>query len=140
MNLTRYRTLIKYLFTIYMIYLIYLTLFSSYYGRGYFHRSINLIPFRTMVEYLNSNYSLRIIFTNLFGNIAAFLPMGLLSPLIFKRINSFKRITFIIFTSSLCIEITQYILGVGTLDIDDIILNTLGGICGFTFYKIFKDK
>lgn len=140
MNRTRHRTLIIYLFIIYIVYLMYLTLFSCYYGRGYFHRSLNLIPFKTMVEYLHSNYNPRIIFTNLIGNIAAFLPMGLLSPLIFKRINSFKKITWIIFISSLTIEISQYILGVGTTDIDDIILNTLGGIVGFCLYSFFKDK
>lgn len=140
MNRNGYRIFAKFFFAMYILYLLYLTLFSSYYGRNYFHRNINLFPFKTMVEYLHSNHSIKSIIINLLGNIAAFLPMGLLLPLIFKKINSFKRVTIFIFLSSFTIEITQYILGVGTTDIDDIILNILGGILGFCLYNCFKEK
>lgn len=137
---SKLRIFVNYFFIIYIVYLAYLTLFSSYYGRGYFHRSLNLIPFKTMVEYLHSTYNPNIIFTNLLGNIAAFIPMGLLSPLVFKSIDNVKRVTFIVLLSTLAVEILQYILGVGTADIDDIILNTLGGVIGFGLYRLFKDK
>ncbi|MCB2312957.1 VanZ family protein [Clostridium tagluense] len=33
----------------------------------------------------------------------------------------------------------QFILNVGVLDIDDIILNTLGCILGFIIYKVVKN-
>ncbi|MCB2322442.1 VanZ family protein [Clostridium tagluense] len=36
-------------------------------------------------------------------------------------------------------ELGQFILNVGVLDIDDIILNTLGCILGFIIYKVVKN-
>lgn len=126
------------IFILYIYILGYLTLFSPYYGRESFHRSLNLIPFKTILVFLNFSYKLQleIIITNIFGNIAAFIPMGLLLPIIFRPINNLKRIFYIVMLSTLTIEVFQYVLGVGTTDIDDIILNTLGGIIGFGLYKI----
>lgn len=126
------------IFILYIYILGYLTLFSPYYGRESFHRSLNLIPFKTILVFLNSSCKLQleIIITNIFGNIAAFIPMGLLLPIIFRPINNLKRIFYIVMLSTLTIEVFQYVLGVGTTDIDDIILNTLGGIIGFGLYKI----
>lgn len=134
------RITVNLFFVMYIVYLVYLTLFSTYYGRDYFHRSLNLIPFRTLAEYLHSTYNFSIILTNLVGNIAAFIPMGLLLPVVLKRIDRFKRVIFIILISTVAIEITQYILGVGTTDIDDVILNTLGGMLGFCLYSFLKRK
>ncbi|WP_054767802.1 VanZ family protein [Lysinibacillus parviboronicapiens] len=45
---------------------------------------------------------------------------------------------------SVAVEILQYLFKVGATDIDDIILNGLGGFLGIVIYKIlckiFKDK
>jgi len=132
--------LVKLFFLLYILYLIFLTLFSIYYGRGYFHRSINLIPFRTIIEYLSLSYNPYAVMRNILGNIAAFIPMGLLLPMAVKGINSLKRAFSIVLLSTLAIEISQYILGAGTADIDDIILNLLGGIIGFGLYVLFVKK
>jgi glycopeptide antibiotics resistance protein len=52
-------------------------------------------------------------------------------------------ITFIC-AISLCVEISQYILGLGYTDIDDIILNTIGGSFGVLIYRmiylVLKDE
>ena len=45
---------------------------------------------------------------------------------------------------SLCVEIIQIVFAIGTADIDDIILNTIGGLLGILIFRIiyliFKDK
>ena len=46
---------------------------------------------------------------------------------------------YIIFISSRIVEIIQVIFKVGIFDIDDILLNTIGGIIGILVYKcLFK--
>lgn len=140
--------IIKYLplvlFVLYVLYLLHLVLFSSYYGRGYFHRSINIIPLKTIRIYMGPNVSFKMRAVNIFGNIAAFVPMGLLLPLASKFAKSFLKSAFIVLASTFIIEIAQYIVGVGVFDIDDIILNFIGGTMGFSIYftsiKIFKPK
>lgn len=124
----------------YIIYLLYLVFFSTYYGRGYFHRSYNFIPFKTIVEYMFFSSSLNATVLNIVGNILAFVPMGFLVPIVFSKINRFKCIAILVLISTISIEIIQFIIGVGTCDIDDVILNWLGGVIGFQIYKILINK
>lgn len=51
-----------------------------------------------------------------------------------KVINTGLTCVFII----ICIEIGQFSLNVGVLDVDDVILNTIGCILGFMVYKVVK--
>ena len=43
------------------------------------------------------------------------------------------------FFLSFCIEITQLVFKVGSFDVDDLLLNTIGGILGFLSYKIVQE-
>jgi glycopeptide antibiotics resistance protein len=99
-------------------------------------RSINLIPFDSIREYISgsSENLKRFAFSNVVGNIAIFIPFGIYFPL-FK--NDKKVITNLlyIFIVSLFVEIFQWLFGIGTSDIDDIILNCLGGWVGILGYK-----
>ena len=52
--------------------------------------------------------------------------------------NTFLSILYCMFSTSISIEILQYILGVGVSDIDDVLLNVIGGIWGYYLYKILK--
>ncbi len=133
----KYRIIAAILFLLYLSYLIYLTFFSHRYGRGYIHRSINLHPFRTIAEYAAASYNRSIIVTNLFGNIAAFVPLGFLLPLIGGRkpIGVFKA-ALAAAGVSIAVESLQYLFGVGAADIDDVILNTAGGILGYLALKL----
>jgi glycopeptide antibiotics resistance protein len=126
------------LFILYILLLLYITMFSRQYGRGYTHRSINLIPFATISEYMNVGFNRRIIITNLLGNVAAFVPMGFLLPLASKRLSRFFRTAAATAGASLIIEIAQFIAGVGATDIDDIILNTIGGVFGFLMFLVCR--
>lgn len=125
-------------FTVYILYLMYLTFLDPLYGRGIVHRSINVIPLKTIIQFLTSNYSLKIIIINIAGNIAAFVPMGFLLPVVFNRIDGFYKVMLVSLAAAFSIEAAQYILRVGASDIDDIILNALGGMLGYILYRFIK--
>jgi glycopeptide antibiotics resistance protein len=124
------------LFVAYLSFLVFLTFFSRLYGRGTLHHSVNMIPFRTILQYLNSSYNRNITITNILGNIEAFIPMGFLLPIVFEKLKKFKRVLGLVLLGTLSIEALQYITGTGASDIDDVILNVLGGIIGYIIYFI----
>lgn len=133
-----FRNIPMVVFITYLLLLIYLTLFSQYFGRIWFHRSINLMPFVTIYRYIVSSNNPGLALMNLAGNIIAFMPFGLLLPMVLKNQMHFLFIFCCIFSTSISIEIIQYILGVGVTDIDDIILNVIGGMLGYCLFKAFK--
>ncbi len=69
-----------------------------------------------------------------FGNIAAFIPFGIIIPLLY-RIRFRKFITLFILVISF-LEVLQSLTFMGTFDIMDIISNTLGAIMGFVGYRV----
>ena len=68
---------------------------------------------------------------NIVGNLLAFMPLSFYLPYFFHKMLDIKR--FIITVSGLIItvELLQFILKVGSLDIDDFILNIIGALIGF---------
>lgn len=99
-------------------------------------RSVNLVPFRSIMEYVSSStYNFRNAFDNVVGNIAIFIPLGIYLPLMKKDKRTVINF-LIILTVSILVEILQGVLGIGVSDIDDIILNSLGGLLGNLGYKL----
>lgn len=99
--------------------------------------SNNFIPFHEIMRYeLTSPLFIR----NVIGNILIFIPFGyLVSDIIYmntKHKNFFIVLVFVIITS-LGIETTQMYIG-RSFDIDDIILNFVGGILGYIAFLIIK--
>ncbi|WP_375372917.1 VanZ family protein [Clostridium sp. CF012] len=101
-------------------------------------RRYNLYPFKTIMEFLlnTTKYNFRVIFINLAANIITFIPLGFFISLLFRRSCKLINITLSCMLIIICIELGQFILNVGVLDIDDIILNTLGCVLGFMIYKV----
>lgn len=139
------------IFAAYIYLLLFLALFSFDYGRnfgifseyssGYTYAlmKVNFIPFKTIGFYiycLSIGDMIRISITNLLGNIAAFAPFALFLPLLFKKMK--KSLPFIItaFLTSLMIEVLQFVLQVGSSDIDDLILNCCGAALFFFILRI----
>ena len=122
-----YKELLLLLFLIYILLLFYIVSFQDgSYG------SSNFIPFEEIFRYdLND----KLFFTNVVGNILLFIPFGLFISYI---LGIKKVIPIIILTliSSISIEVTQILIG-RVFDVDDVILNLLGGIIGFYIYKMF---
>ena len=112
---------------------------------------INLIPFRTayfLIRQLNNsartwgikNIPHELTFMapglrNVIGNILLLLPLGYLVPLVWKRIDSWRKAALLGISASLLIEITQLITHHGYFDVDDIILNAGGCILGWLCYS-----
>lgn len=106
--------------------------------------SVNLVPFETIGRYLSKNtlaHSFAV--NNLLGNILIFIPFGVYITL-FNRHKKIYINTCIIMLVSVLVEVLQYLFGVGIMDIDDVILNTIGGFIGIIIYKgfnlIFKEN
>ncbi len=73
-------------------------------------------------------------YKNIGGNIVGFIPLGLLFPLLFPWLRKGWRLMPFIFLISLLFETTQLITGLGVFEVDDLLLNTAGGIIGYLCY------
>lgn len=103
-------------------------------------RSINWIPFYTIAEFFTSqDIGMGRAFINIGGNIAIFVPLGVLAAQIGNG-RSVRMQSLWLLIASLLLEIIQYVLALGSSDIDDILLNTLGGIIGIGIYRWFRKK
>ena len=74
---------------------------------------------------------------NIFGNIIAFIPFGIYLPYTSESKLGFISTFLYTFSLSLTIELVQLITKVGSCDVDDIILNTLGGVIGYILWYIY---
>lgn len=91
---------------------------------------LNLVPFVHLLEYETT----RDIIWNVAGNAAMFIPSGIVLPIIYRKLNSFWKVTAAGAFISLCIEILQLPFASRASDIDDLILNTLGVIAGYGIF------
>jgi len=127
-------------FVIYMIVLVYFLLLSDGFGRteGYSQYRYNLVPFQEIVRFIKYrayiNFSSVVI--NLLGNVVAFMPFGALIRWVVDRKMRWFQATGYTFLFSLCVELLQLVARVGVFDVDDLILNTLGGLMGFWIYYL----
>lgn len=89
----------------------------------------NLIPFREILRY---DFGSAGFYKQVVGNILLFVPLGYFITS-YCRLKGLGSITLISFLCSLTIEIVQHFIG-RSFDVDDIILNIVGGIIGFLIY------
>ena len=75
---------------------------------------------------------------NLIGNTAMFIPLGIVWPAVFKKLNTHRKVIAAGFGVSLTIEILQLPFFGRATDIDDLILNTLGFLIGYGIYLLTK--
>ena len=104
-------------------------LFVTVRGSGYYTGSANFHLFRAWREAWNS-FSERA-WLNVLLNIAMFVPLGILLPLIWKKLQRWYLMLPAGFLTSLFIEISQLLKGSGLFDVDDLFANTLGAMIGF---------
>ena len=93
--------------------------------------SNNLIPFREMFRY---DLGSRLFLKNVLGNIIMFLPYGFFTSYFLKE-KKLLPIFILTAVASLTIESTQLMIG-RVFDIDDILLNIVGGILGHYLYIV----
>ena len=135
----RVRILGKILFVLYIGFIIYFLLFSDLYGRtGQMDTyRYNLELFKEIKRFWNyrDQVGFFAMFTNLFGNVVIFVPFGFFMPMASKY-RSFFSTLFYSFGLSLCVETFQLLTKVGSFDVDDLLLNTLGGVVGYIIFVI----
>jgi glycopeptide antibiotics resistance protein len=77
---------------------------------------------------------------NILGNLFLLVPLSMIVPIIFEKFRRIKEIIVLSLLVSVLIEFLRYLsMFLGnrrSVDIDDIILNTLSSIIGFGVYKI----
>ena len=102
-------------------------------------RSLNIVPFKSIMEGINVYDGIRykLVDMQVWDNVVVFIPAGLYLMIFYQTkpiINSIVNIFFF----SLCMEILQYIFNIGAADIDDVILNCLGGLIGIGIYLLLE--
>lgn len=122
-----YKELLSLSFVIYILCMFYVVTFEDVSWS-----SSNFIPFKEMFRY---KIGTRLFIKNIIGNIIMFMPYGYMVGYYLKL----KKPDFVVVLTlvvSICIETIQLVIG-RVFDIDDIILNLIGGIVGAYIYTIF---
>lgn len=101
----------------------------------------NFIPFVTVKE-LITTLPTSIAIKQILGNLIMFMPFGFLFAFFANKNQFLKCVIFALFFA-VSIEFIQFILGVTfvgsqyrSIDVDDVILNTVGAILGYVIFKI----
>jgi glycopeptide antibiotics resistance protein len=105
------------------------------------YRFLNLVPFIWVKE----TYAMGInkMIEQLLMNIIMIVPLGFIVPVVFKSLRKWWKTGINVMVFITCIEILQYFIG-RSADVDDLIMNTFGGLIGYVlmavFNKCFKNK
>ena len=89
----------------------------------------NFMLFRTIGYFLYGTSDHLFAIVNLVGNIAPFVPVGLLATSVF-RLMSWQKALLLAVAVGLAMECMEAIFRVGIFDVDDIMLNALGVMLG----------
>ena len=95
---------------------------------------INWIPFVNLFDYPE----MRDILINVIGNTAMFIPLGIVWPSVYKKLDTHWKVIFAGIGVSLCIEILQLPFYDRVSDIDDLLLNAVGFLVGYLWYLLAK--
>lgn len=130
------------IFGVYLIFLAYFLFFAESTGRTFEGRTYhyNLVLFKEIRRFIVYRETLgtTAVVLNLFGNVAAFIPFGMILPIMGRRFRSFFFMTFLSLEFSLVIETIQLVCKVGSFDVDDLLLNTIGGMLGYLGFAVLN--
>ena len=106
--------------------------------------NMNLVPFHTVGNYWK--VVKRMEFTPLFfhcvinlgGNIFLFIPLGYFLPRLWPVFRNFFSFLLTCTAAITLVELLQLVTLLGSLDIDDLILNLFGMIVGYLLFIIIK--
>ena len=134
-----FRAMGKVLFLLYVIFLVYFLFLAEWYGRTGVSEEYryNLELFKEIKRFITYREQLGMfaVLTNLAGNIVIFVPYGFFISMASRERGFFKTLFFSM-GLSLCVEVVQLFTRVGSFDVDDILLNTIGGVIGYIIFLI----
>ena len=93
---------------------------------------LNFLPFVNLMDYEIRREAL----INVIGNSFLFLPVGIVYPIVYKKLNTHGKIIAAGVGTSLAIEILQLPFFDRVTDIDDLILNSAGYLLGYGIYLL----
>lgn len=130
------------LFAFYLLFLIYFAFISESFGRwgqdtDYRYNFTMFQEIRRFWDY-RSVVGLEWAVINLLGNVICFMPFGFFVPVLKKRSADIFEMALYSFCGSLFIETLQLVLKIGVFDVDDLLLNTVGGVLGYVLYRCLK--
>lgn len=124
-----YEEMLKLGFMVYIISLFYVVTFQDVSWS-----TSNFIPFKEIFRYQLFSPSF---IKNVFGNMIMFMPYGFFISY-FLKLDKKRYVIFLSLLTSVTIEVTQMIIG-RVFDVDDILLNVIGGILGYLIYRILHN-
>ena len=95
---------------------------------------INLIPLVYLLDY-EALWEAKL---NVIGNITMFMPIGIVWPVVFRKLGTHGKVLAAGAGFSLVIEILQLPFFDRVSDVDDLILNSLGFALGYGIYLLVK--
>lgn len=134
------------IFALYIAVLCYFLFFAEMFGRteGGQEYHYNLILFKEIRRFWENRHILGFwpVFYNIAGNVLGFVPYGFYLPVLFAGVRGngksrrfgVLRVLLLSLLLSLFVETMQLAFKVGSFDVDDLLLNTLGGILGYIIY------
>lgn len=120
-----YKEMLMFGFIIYVLCLFYVVTFQDVSWS-----TSNYVPFKEMFRYTIGS---RMFFKNVIGNMIMFLPFGFFVAY-FLKLNKARYILLLSLIVSVTVETIQKSIG-RVFDVDDIILNVIGGLFGFIIFK-----
>ncbi|BDO41645.1 VanZ family protein [Cellulomonas sp. NTE-D12] len=101
-------------------------------------RSVNLVPFATISHYLTDGSSgvRRFALGNVRGNVLLFVLLGAYVSVLTRW--TVARAMVVVASASGAVELLQGVFALGASDIDDVMLNGLGGLVGIALVVLLR--
>ena len=129
------------LFFSYLLMLTYFMFFSDGFGRSeYTEYHYNLTLFKEIRRFYTYRELLgtKAFLINIVGNVVCFMPFGFILPIISRLGEKCFNTLLLSFLLTLSIETIQLVFRVGSFDVDDMFLNTVGGAAGYISVTALK--
>lgn len=120
--------------------MVYFLFIGERYGSPYSEYHYNLVLFQEIRRFIVYREHVGTVnfLVNVFGNIFAFSPFGMMLPILSTHMQTWWKMLALSFLVTMCIECTQLVTRLGVFDVDDLFMNTLGGMIGYGLYCIFR--
>ena len=129
------------LFFSYLLMLTYFMFFSDGFGRSeYTEYHYNLTLFKEIRRFYTYRelVGTKAFLLNIVGNVVCFMPFGFILPIITRLGERWLNTLLLSFLLTLSIETIQLVFRVGSFDVDDMFLNTVGGAAGYVAVTMLK--
>lgn len=117
-----------------VVWVVLILMLTIIYRRDNGYRTYNFDLLRTYKRIINGSDRT---FKDVGYNMLMLLPMGLFIPIIWDKVK-FIHVLLICGGFSMCIEITQFITCRGSLELGDLLHNTMGALIGYWMCMFFK--